>query len=178
MRITTQQLQIIMFCSESKANEFCDPLNNAMAKYSINTLLRESAFLAQVGYESGRLTYVQEIASGKEYEGRKDLGNTKVGDGVKFKGRGLIQITGRTNYKQCGTDLKLDLLTHPELLETIENACLSAAWFWDKHHLNPLADQQLFSNITKVINGGLNGQLDRQLIYNKAKKTLSDKRLQ
>ena len=109
-----------MTCSELKASEFCEPLNNAMEKYSINTLLREAAFLAQVGHESGRLFYVKEIASGKAYEGRKDLGNTKVGDGVKFKGRGLIQITGRTNYKQCGTDLKLDLLTHPELLETTE----------------------------------------------------------
>ena len=178
MRINIKQLQAIMICSESKAEEFCEPLNNAMDKYSINTLLRESAFLAQVGHESGRLVYVQEIATGKEYEGRKDLGNTKAGDGVKFKGRGLIQITGRTNYKQCGTDLKLDLLTHPELLETTENACLSAAWFWDKHHLNPLADQQLLSSITKVINGGLNGQLDRQLLYNKAKSILSDKRQQ
>ena len=178
MRISTQQLQAIMSCSESRANAFCEPLNNAMEQYAINTLLRESAFLAQVGHESGRLVYVQEIASGKAYEGRKDLGNTKVGDGVKFKGRGLIQLTGSTNYKQWGADLKLDLLTHPELLETPINACLSAAWFWDKRHLNPLADQQLFSQITKVINGGLNGQLDRQLLYNKAKLILSDKRQQ
>ena len=178
MRITTKQLQAIMSCRESKASEFCEPLNNAMEKYSINTLLREAAFLAQVGHESGRLFYVKEIASGKAYEGRKDLGNTQAGDGVKFKGRGLIQITGRNNYKLCGTDLKLDLLTHPELLETTDNACLSAAWFWDKHHLNPLADQQLLSSITKVINGGINGQLDRQLLYNKAKLILSDKRQQ
>ena len=178
MRINIKQLQAIMSCSESKASEFCEPLNNAMEKYSINTLLRESAFLAQVGHESGRLFYVKEIASGKAYEGRKDLGNTKVGDGVKFKGRGLIQITGRNNYRQCAIDLKLDLLAHPELLETPVNACLSAAWFWDSHHLNPLADQQLLSSITKVINGGLNGQLDRQLLYNKAKSILSDKRQQ
>ena len=178
MRITIHQLQAIMTCSELKASEFCEPLNNAMEKYSINTLLREAAFLAQVGHESGRLFYVKEIASGKAYEGRKDLGNTKAGDGVKFKGRGLIQITGRNNYKQCGTDLKLDLLTHPELLETTDNACLSAAWFWNLHHLNPLADQQLLSSITKIINGGQNGQLDRQLLYNKAKIVLADKRQQ
>ena len=167
-----------MSCSESMASEFCEPLNNAMEQYSINTLLRESAFLAQVGHESGRLFYLKEITSGRAYEGRKDLGNTKVGDGVKFKGRGLIQITGRNNYKLCGDALKLDLLTHPELLETHVNACLSAAWFWDSHHLNPLADQQLLSSITKIINGGLNGQLDRQLLYNKAKTILSDKRQQ
>ena len=102
----------------------------------------------------------------------------KVGDGVKFKGRGLIQITGRNNYKLCGDALKLDLLAHPELLETPVNACLSAAWFWDSHHLNPLADQQLLSSITKIINGGQNGQLDRQLLYNKAKIVLADKRQQ
>ena len=178
MRITTKQLQAIMSCSQNKASEFCEPLNNAMEKYSINTLLRESAFLAQVGHESGRLFYVKEIASGKAYEGRKDLGNTQAGDGIKFKGRGLIQITGQNNYKLCGTDLNLDLLNHPELLEETDNACLSAAWFWDKHHINPLADQQLLSSITKIINGGLNGQLDRQLLYNKAKTILSDKRQQ
>ena len=67
-----------MSCSQNKASEFCEPLNNAMEKYSINTLLRESAFLAQVGHESGRLFYVKEIASGKAYEGRKDLGNTQA----------------------------------------------------------------------------------------------------
>ena len=178
MRINVQQLQAIMTCSELKASEFCEPLNNAMEKYSINTLLREAAFLAQVGHESGRLFYVKEIARGKAYECRKDLGNTKACDGVKFKGRGLIQITGRNNYKQCGNDLKLDLLSHPELLETTDNACLSAAWFWNTHHLNPLADQQLLSSITKIINGGQNGQLDRQLLYNKAKIVLADKRQQ
>ena len=173
MQITATELRDILACSEARANEFCGPLNAAMNQYAINTLLRQSAFLAQIGHESGRLVYVQEIASGKAYEGRKDLGNTQSGDGVKYKGRGLIQITGRTNYKQCGKDLKLDLINHPELLETPTNACLSAAWFWNTHHLNPLADQQLFSSITKSINGGLNGQLDRQALYIKAKKVLA-----
>lgn len=173
MQINAKQLREIMVCSEAKAKEFCEPLNVAMNQYAINTLLRQSAFLAQIGHESGHLVYVQEIASGKAYEGRKDLGNIQSGDGVKFKGRGLIQITGRNNYKQCGADLKLDLINQPELLELPINACLSAAWFWNSHHLNPLADQQLFTQITKVINGGLNGQLDRQSLYIKAKTVLA-----
>ena len=93
--------------------KYLDFLNNAMARYDINTPKRISSFIAQLLHESGGFMYVKEIANGSAYEGRKDLGNTEVGDGVKFKGRGLIQLTGRANYKRVGTDFGIDLINKP-----------------------------------------------------------------
>ena len=87
---------------------------------------------------------------------------------MKFKGRGLIQITGRNNYHECGKALGVDLITNPELLETNDLACRSAAWFWASRGLNDLADRGDFERITKRINGGLNGLKERQAYYVKA----------
>ena len=141
---------------------FVDPLNATMTEFEISANpARETHFLAQIAHESGGFHYVRELASGDAYEGRSDLGNTEAGDGRKFKGRGLIQITGRANYRECGAALGVDLEANPELLESPENACRSAGWFWDKHHLNDLADRGDIRGITKRINGGLNGYQDR-----------------
>lgn len=144
-----------------------------MLEFAITTPLRIAAFIAQIGHESAQLRYVKELASGAAYEGRKDLGNTQVGDGIRFKGRGLIQVTGRSNYTALLMALDIDCLEHPELLETPENACRSAAWWWSTHGLNQLADTQDFSRITKVINGGTNGLAERQSFYNTALKVLT-----
>jgi len=134
---------------------------------------REAMFIAQLCHESGGFRYVEELASGEAYEGRKDLGNTEEGDGVRFKGRGLIQITGRENYRACGDALGVDLLSDPPLLERPDLACRSAAWFWHKRGLNELADKGDFRTITKRINGGLNGWADRLAFYEKAQEVLS-----
>ena len=107
------------------------------------------------------------------YEGRADLGNTVAGDGSKYRGRGLIQITGRANYKACGEALALDLINYPELLEKPQHACMSAAWFWASRGLNTLADAGQFDTITRRINGGQNGAADRQALYAKALKVLA-----
>lgn len=141
---------------------FVEPLNAAMQEFAISeNPARETHFLAQIAHESGGFRYVREIASGAAYEGRADLGNTEAGDGERFRGRGLIQITGRSNYAACGVALGLDLLAAPELLEEPANAARSAAWFWDSRHLNELADRGDARGITKRINGGLNGYQDR-----------------
>ena len=145
-----------------KLRKFVEPLNDAMREYDIDQNPgRETHFLAQVAHESGGFNYVREIASGEAYEGRADLGNTEPGDGRRFRGRGLIQITGRSNYAACGAALGLDLLADPELLESPENAARSAAWFWQTHNLNELADRGDARAITKRINGGLTGYQDR-----------------
>jgi len=136
MDITLEQLKEILPYSKSRANAFISALNLAMEEFEINTPLRQAAFLAQIGHESGSLRYVCEIASGAAYEGRKDLGNTQYGDGIKFKGRGLIQITGRSNYSAVSKALGIDFIATPELLETIPNATRSAAGWWKKHKLN------------------------------------------
>jgi len=153
------------FAASGNIARFLEPLEAAMDKYQINTRLRQAAFLAQVAHESGSLTYVKEIASGRAYEGRKDLGNTQAGDGVRYKGRGLFQITGRANYKRYGELLGLDLVEHPELLESPAAATESAAIYWNDKKLNPLADAGNFEKITKLINGGLNGYEDRKAHY-------------
>ena len=149
------------------------PLNDACYTFGISdTPIREAMFIAQVAHESGSFRYTQEIASGEAYEGRTDLGNVERGDGVRFKGRGYIQITGRANYKACGDALGLDLIEHPQLLEDIPNACRSAAWFWYVKGLNELADKGDFLAITKKINGGTTGWKERMAFLNRAKQVL------
>lgn len=173
MSITLAQLQAIMPHAGSRASTFLDPLNQTMDAYRIDSKARRAAFLAQVGHESGQLLYVKELASGAAYEGRADLGNTSPGDGVKFKGRGLIQITGKANYLALMLALNVDCLVHPEVLEQPLNAAMSAGWFWDTHHLNQYADSGDFVTLTKRINGEVNGLADRQALYSVALKELS-----
>lgn len=105
------------------------------------------------------------------YAGR--MGNTEPGDGWKYRGRGLFQVTGRANYAACGEALGLDLINQPTLLEQPQYAAMSAAWFWSMKDLNTLADKGDFVKITRRINGGLNGQADRQGLYDKALKVLA-----
>lgn len=169
MQITKEQLQAIYKEADPKrVLRFLGPLNNTLDEFEINTPARIRMFLAQIGHESGQLRYVKELASGTAYEGRKDLGNTSPGDGVRYKGRGLIQITGRHNYALLSLALGLPLLEKPELLEEDVNAARSAGWFWYKKNLNALADMGLFQDITKRINGGLNGYADRYKLLQRA----------
>lgn len=163
----------IMPFAKSRIDTFAAPLNAAMMEFNISTKARQAAFLAQVGHESGQLRYVREIASGAAYEGRKDLGNTEPGDGIKFRGRGLIQITGRANYKKCGDAIGYDLIANPEFLESPVLACRSAAWFWARHGLNVLADKGDNISITRAINGGTNGLADRLALFEVAKQVLA-----
>ena len=177
MPITAQQLLLILPNAGQVAGFFVPVLNTAMNRYQIVGTKRIAAFLAQIGHESGQLKYVKEIwgptKAQAKYEGRVDLGNTVEGDGSKYRGRGLIQITGRANYTECGEALGLDLIRQPELLEKPQHACMSAAWFWASRGLNTLADAGNFSKITSRINGGQNGAADRQALYARALKVLA-----
>ena len=132
-----------------------------LAEFGLTTPLRQAHFLAQLCHESGSFNYLEEIASGEDYEGREDLGNVQAGDGVRFKGRGLIQITGRTNYGDCGDALGVDLIANPDRLSNPDLACRSAGWFWNTRNLNDFADRDDFDSITYRINGGYNGYDDR-----------------
>ena len=177
MPITVQQLLQILPNAGQSAGVFVSALNTAMNHYQIVGTKRVASFIAQIGHESGQLKYVREIwgptAAQARYEGRADLGNTVAGDGSKYRGRGLIQITGRANYEACGEALALDLINHPELLEKPQHACMSAAWFWASRGLSTLADAGKFDTITSRINGGQNGAADRQALYAKALKVLA-----
>jgi len=177
MPITVQQLLQILPNAGKQAGVFVPVLNTAMQRYQIVGSKRLAAFIAQIGHESGQLLYVREIwgptPAQAKYEGRADLGNSVKGDGSRYRGRGLIQITGRANYAACGEALGLDLINQPELLEQPQYACLSAAWFWATKGLNTLADQDQFNSITRRINGGLNGLQDRLEIWARARAVLA-----
>jgi putative chitinase len=178
--LTAQALLKIMPYARSRIDTFLIPLANAMLEFDINTPARQASFLAQVGHESGQLRYVRELASGEAYDTgdlAKRLGNTpaKDGDGERFKGRGLIQITGRANYKACSLALFGDerLLDQPELLEQPVNACRSAGWFWKTHGLNELADKGDQVAVTRRVNGGINGLADRLALYKAAQEVFA-----
>jgi putative chitinase len=104
------------------------------------------------------------------YAGR--MGNLQDGDGWKFHGRGLIQLTGRENYANCGSGIGVDLIDNPDLLLTPKYAALSAGWFWNKKGLNPLADAQEYGAMTRRINGGLTGLDERIAKITKALQVL------
>lgn len=154
--------------SHHRIKMFFDYLDVYMKEYHINTPRRIAAFIATIGHESGRLKFTEEIATGEAYEGRADLGNVFRGDGIRFKGRGLIQLTGRRNYELLSRDYDIDFVSQPDLLSTPEYAVLSACWYWDKRQLNKLADTGNFREITRRVNGGYNGWSDRLSLYTTA----------
>ncbi|MBD2177409.1 glycoside hydrolase family 19 protein [Pseudanabaena sp. FACHB-1998] len=169
--ITREQLfAIAPIADRDRLSQLLPHLNTSMQRYEINTPLRKAHFLSQTAHESDGFNTNEEYASGAAYEGRRDLGNTKSGDGVRFKGRGLIQVTGRSNYAECGQALGVDLINNPQRLGDFELACLSAGWYWDTRNLNAYADQDDVLRITRIINGGLNGLEDRQAYLARAKR--------
>ena len=177
------------------------PLNQVFVKYDIGTPKRQAAFIGQCAVESANFTRLQEnlnysaqrltqvwpsrfpninmaesYAHNPEkladfvYAGR--MGNLQDGDGWKFYGRGLIQLTGRENYANCGSGIGVDLIDNPDLLLTPKYAALSAGWFWNKKGLNPLADAQEYGAMTRRINGGLTGLDERIAKITKALQVL------
>jgi putative chitinase len=160
-----------------RAQTFLPFLEDAMHEFSIDSPERQAAFLAQVAHESGSLHWLVEIwgptATQARYETRYDLGNVAPGDGYKYRGRGLIQITGRGNYKKAGDALGANLIDSPELLGEPGLSCRSAAWFWKAHGCNQLADAGNFEAITRRINSGLNGYAERLGFWEKAKAVLA-----
>lgn len=169
-------LQRATGCSPQRAETYFEPLSEGFQEFQITTPQRQAAFLAQVGHESGSFRYVREIwgptTAQAGYEGRADLGNMERGDGKRYMGRGLIQITGRDNYERAGEALGLDLISHPEMLEDPGMAAISACWWWSAHKCNEIADTGDFEHLTRRINGGLNGLDDRMKHWTLAKQVL------
>lgn len=162
------------------ANIYLPYLNEYMQVYGINTSERQAMFIAQVAHECGELRYTREIwgptTAQRGYEGRKDLGNIHPGDGRRFMGRGLIQVTGRANYAKCSLSLTgtpNTFLDTPDLLSTPMYAVQSACWFWAEKGLNDLADAGKFLVVTRKINGGTNGLVERQQYWETAKRVLA-----
>jgi predicted chitinase/LysM repeat protein len=167
--VSLQQLRAIMpNLPAARAEQMLPYLNSAMQEAHINTPRREAAFLAQLAHESVELRYFEEIASGAAYEGRSDLGNTQPGDGVRFKGRGPIQLTGRSNYRAAGQALGIDLEHNPTRAADPDVGFRTAAWFWNSRNLNSYADAGNFDAITLRVNGGYNGKASRDMYYARA----------
>ena len=178
--------------------KFVDPINKVIEEFEINTPQRLSMFLAQIGHESAGLTRLHENLNYKAarltqifpkyfrdvdpneyannpekianrvYCNRMGNGNEASGDGYRFRGRGAVQLTGRSNYVACGEDLEVDLINNPDYLETPEGAIRSAAWFWDQHDLNDWADKGDVATVSKKINGGTIGLEERKELYEEA----------
>lgn len=202
MTVTLAQLQQIAPHSPARFADWVDALNAAMDEFEINTDARVQMFIAQVMHESAGMSALvenlnysasallaswslrfdaasaahyarnPEAIANKVYADRMGNGNEASGDGWKYRGRGLIQITGKSNYSACGDGLSIDCIGQPELLGSIEEAARSAAWFWDQHGLNQAADAGDFDQTTRVINGGSNGAADRHALYTLAQQAI------
>lgn len=174
--MNAEQLANIMRCPVLRASRWVQPINDAMAKHEIITPWRQASFLAQIGHESGGLQWSRELwgptPAQAKYEGRADLGNTEPGDGSRFRGRGLIQITGRTNYAEVSKALGYDFLADPDALAEPDMAAESSAWWWQHHGCNEMADAGNFLGVTRRINGGTNGYDDRLARWAQAKAVL------
>lgn len=201
--LTAEALGRAVGATPERAALFAAPVGAAMRRFGINTALRQAAFLAQIGHESGSFARVEEnlnytakrlleifprhftaetakafdrkperIAN-RVYANRIGNGPEDSGDGWRFRGRGLIQITGRANYAEMQVQLGLPLLAQPELLAQPLAAALSAAAFWHTRGLNALADARQFEAITRRVNGGLHGQPDRLNRYQRALQVLA-----
>jgi predicted chitinase/uncharacterized protein YvpB len=161
--------------TSSDIQTYTEPLNKVLSDFEINTPTRAAAFIAQVAHESGQLYYKEEIASGDAYEGRSDLGNTQPGDGRRYKGRGLIQLTGRANYREAGQAMNFPLEQNPDRVvqDPYTNAAV-AGWYWKSRNINAAADAGDFEKVTRLINGGLNGYDDRCHFWQRAKTALKN----
>ena len=154
-------------CGSIKLPEPNKLLIEAMKKFGILTPIQRAHFLAQCAHESGGFKWVREFASGTAYEGRSDLGNTQKGDGVKYKGRGYIQLTGRANYTKFRGSVTDDVVSNPILVEQ-SYVAQSAAWFWKTRNFNSIAvDDSVDSlqKVTKRVNGGYNGYEERKKYF-------------
>lgn len=174
MNFTAQNLRLIAPRAKDQIiGAIVGPLNACMEEYEINTPLRAAHFIAQAAHETDCFRTLYEYASGQAYEGRKDLGNVNPGDGKRYKGRGIFQLTGRVNYRAYGRFLGIDLENNPEIAADPEVSVRVACEYWKRKGLNVWADRDDVVEITKKINGGQNGLADRKHYLEVAKKILN-----
>lgn len=170
--LSETQIRAMMPHAGKRLDPHLPYIAGALAAGDITTPRRVAAFMAELAHESGEYQYMEEIADGRDYEWRNDLGNVEAGDGPRFRGHGPIQITGRTNHRRCGEALGLDLLAEPTLICRPEHGTAAAVWFWNDKGLSPLADMDWFVAITRAINGGTNGLEDRLAYWRRNRELL------
>lgn len=196
--ITPQQLSAATGCRPEIAERWSAVISTAMDKFGINTAQRMAAFIAQIAHESNLFTATVEnlnysaarllqtfpakfkpseaeafarkpaAIANRVYSNRFGNGKETSGDGWRYRGRGLIQVTFKDNYRACGDALGIDLVGNPDLLIVPRNAAMSAAWYWNSRSCNELADAGDMEAITRAVNGGLNGYDERLALYKRA----------
>ncbi|TRU28921.1 MAG: hypothetical protein EWV92_08520 [Microcystis aeruginosa Ma_MB_S_20031200_S102] len=165
--VTRQQAESV-YGRKMSDKQFND-LNSCLQRFEINTVPRVRHFLSQTAHESGGLRWMEEIASGSAYEGRRDLGNTSPGDGRKYKGAGVIQLTGRHNYQKFADFIKDQNVMQGHSYVAQVYPFTSAGFWWKNNNMNALCDRGgTVKEVTKRVNGGYNGLSDRQRYYDKA----------
>lgn len=175
MTVTASQIRRLAPTANVRvAGSLIGPFNKWLPRYDINTPARLAHFFAQAAEESDHFKTLHEYASGKEYEGREDLGNTHPGDGVRYKGRGIFQLTGRSNYREFGKRISLDLEGNPDLAAEPDVCVRLACEYWKKKGLSALADKDDIDEITRRINGGHNGLAERKRLLSLAKKIFAE----
>ncbi|UVS87082.1 lysozyme [Burkholderia glumae] len=185
--MTPQILSAALQIPLARATPFAAPIADAMARYAVDTPARQAAFLAQCGNESGRLQWLRELwgptPAQRAYEPpaakARELGNTQAGDGFRYRGGGLLQITGRYNFRVYGQKIGVPLEASPDLIGQPTTAALVSAQFWADHGLNALADAGDFLAISRAINlgnaraaGTPNGMPDRLALWASCKAAL------
>jgi putative chitinase len=184
--VNAEQLQLLGI-----EDKWLKPLQDTFEKYNIDTPRRQACFIGQCAHESNNFKTLEEnlhysaaalmrtwpsrfpdVDTAKKYANNPEkiankvysgrMGNVEDGDGWKYHGRGLIQLTGKDNYANCGSNVGVDFLGNPDLVATPEYAALTAGWYWNKRGLNQLADIYDIPSITQRINGGLLGLDDRK----------------
>ena len=167
--ITKKQLSRIWDVSETTISDrIINDLNACLVRFQINTSVRIRHFISQISHESGGGKWMKELASGDDYEGRKDLGNTQPGDGRKYKGAGFIQLTGRANYSDFSK-----YMNDPKVMDGVDYVALnypatSGGFWWHNNNMNALCDKNpSVEEVTRKVNGGYRGLEDRKKYYNR-----------
>lgn len=203
MNLSAQQFADALNCPLARAQLWLDPLNTALERFQINTPERVAHFLAQIGHESAGLSHIAENlnysaagllatfpghftqAEAEEYQhqimaianrvyaNRYGNGDEASGDGWLYRGRGLIQLTFKDNYRAAGPALAVDLIHNPDILLNPEYAAMAAGWFWQAHGCNAMADAGEIRGITKAVNGGYNGLPERMALLERAEAALT-----
>ena len=179
MALTLEQLtRLAQRVPKARLGEYLEPLNASLQEAEVNTSPQRAAmFLATVLHETGGLQFFTEIwgptETQRRYEGRRDLGNVEPGDGMRYRGRGAIQLTGRANYARYGRLLGVDLEGNPALAAEPGCAFRVAAVYWKTHHCNARADAGDFEGVTRAVNGGLAGWNSRQIWLKRVKAVLA-----
>ena len=166
---------LVQYIAGRKLGATAQALGRGASKYfgtTISTPLRVAHFIAQGAHETGGFIFFKELGGPsyfKKYDGRKDLGNNQPGDGARFAGRGMFQLTGRANYTAAAKETGLDLVNKPELASDPEFSVLLAVNYWKSRNINPKADADDLEGVTRKINGGVNGLADRAKYLARAK---------